>query len=412
MVIHSGNKDLLSSDGKWWLAEYGSGPVAGFLFFLVVNRGFSLQGSEAIQGLVFALIGYSLANTIINVKKELRDKRVISLRFNKLQAHTDTAFHQFAADLKTRLHVARIPEADLLDRIATSLRRSLHVRNTYVGIKNLTGSTSLNRARQVEETYEAFLSKDDTATWHDVVGVGDFLDGRFNKINPRPFSGQHTITLLHSHGPVLNFLLCGAEEAFFTEVYFGWINTAGSAVDVFYSEDPGLIRMFNNYFGLLATVEGRTTSIKNDSLETGSDRFLDVYVNRFKGDWIARDGSPSNSDARHRTYTALSINFDHDWKITGKLYGGDPTELQSTLKSKSCVLMENTMYYSFIREDKFGYEISSGIGSLSIAKETPELAGTYVETGNISSVSQHATKVIQPADKPLRSETPPPADHL
>jgi hypothetical protein len=402
MSNHTDNSPLLSSLRLGF--EYLTGPFLGLILFVVTNNGFVIT-NNSVAPLIWALVGYVVGQHVVNAFSDEARKRLANEQTKQISNLITGTSDAFRVEMLSIFKVSHVRDSEINERIAASLRTAYHVRNTYVASRHITG-TRTHFAAGIVEHYEIILAKDKNSSWQDIVGVGELLDGRFERINQSgkmDLKGSHEIYLINTHVPVLNFLLCGPRESEFTEVYFGWVRNTTTDVDVFYSRDERLISMFNNYFESLKRTKDRIIQIPFSYTDKPSERFNRSIPNRLCGTWLSVSGSvktmspanatPNADKGELATYAIINISYDEDWHATGRIYSYPDHKFKYNFKTDMCVLSENTIYYTYTNRNTFGRRESQGIGQYSIAQDSDALSGFYVRAGSNKSASLRAKKV-------------------
>ncbi len=275
-----------------------------------------------------------------------------------------------------------------MSRIESSLRSAHHVRNTYVGISDLTGHGT-PQGNRILQLYADVLSRDKAASWYDVVGIKELFERRFVDINPdnkARFLGTHVLHVIDTHAPILNFILIGQKDAPLSEVYFGWIVGPNADTERFYSHDTRLIRMFENYFESLRSARNVVARLDIPYRDAPENRFLRSASHRWRGTWLSISGyvkalpeanSPANRlNYEVSEYALVQIDYDYDWKVTGDIYELSG-QRKYTFESEMCSIVENSLYYKFYNKSRYGETQSEGLGSYSLADDENSLMGHY-----------------------------------
>ena len=402
MNEHGNNSSLLSLIK--WLALHIAGPLLGLILFFIGNKGFEIT-NDSIFALILALIGYVIGQHVVNGFEDHERRQLISSQMDGLRSEIHKTSDAFRREMRSLFKVVHIRDSEVNEQIASSLRTAYHVKNTYVGSKEITG-VKTHRSAGIIEHYGIILSKDRNATWQEIAGVGEFLDGRFAEINPdgaMQFRGTHEIFLIDTHVPVLNFLLCGPEESQFTEVYFGWVKNMTNDVDVFFSRDERLISMFNNYFDALKRTKDRVVSIPVSYTDKSSERFSKSTANRLRGTWISISGAvkavapsgekPDPNKGELATYAVIDISYADDWRVQGRTYSYPTHELIYIFDTEMCVVYGNTIFYTYKNSNTYHRVESHGIGLYSLASDHDLLSGSYVKSGSNKSAMLRAKKI-------------------
>lgn len=401
-----------------FLLTYASGPLLGLLAFVYVNRGLEIR-EDSIAPLVWALIAYAVAQHVISaLDAEIGGGSMRQQLSGIRQEIFDTA-ERFRIDLQGRSRVSRVLPDEFDNRLTYSLRRALHVKNTYIGLSDTNGVSS-QKHDQICEYYNIILSKLDS-TWEDLVGVGDFFDGRFEQLNSEcelPFIGKHHIHIINTDTPVLNFLLIGGGGEGFSEVYFGWLPTSTNDAPMFYCNDPNIVSMFESYFNSLK--QGRDAiPLAVVSYDLAPDkRFSKSYIYRLRGRWLSLSGAVSQIPAqgsglrgdagKHelKSYAIISIIYNKEWKIRGRVYRATDGRFLYSFNSVACLLIGNSLYYRYHNYGEFDHLEAQGIGIYSLGvtedvlhgyyvKETPHLLGGARGDGSGKAAPLRAVKIAE-----------------
>jgi hypothetical protein len=295
--------------------------------------------------------------------------------------------------------VTSLDDDEANDLLGRSFAKSHAIRNTFIGMRGLYGGDS-----SIDDTvinyYRRVLSKKGSV-WEDIVGVGDYFDGRFAAIwdDRKSLRGEHRISVLASNTPILNFILCGPRNKEFTEVYFGWIRAP--SLEIFYSKDLRVIRMFDKYFDMLssrpariidndfvnyATIEAsQEASHKNGALESlfrrfsrpksneaisseGYDEF--PWIEAMFGKWISIEGKVDEAE-KIQEYTIIHITCSEEIRISGESFDIN-NKGKSSFKSNSVSILDRAIMYRY----KLG--AAEGIGIYKLDTRNNCIRGYFV----------------------------------
>jgi hypothetical protein len=231
--------------------------------------------------------------------------------------------------------------------------------------------------------YEAFLSQSADVSWHDVVGIADFLDGRFHSIFPTPprtplgapiLLGVHRLNILSNNLPVVNFLLSAPRDSNYSELYFGWISNQNEIVQVFYTTDTRLIEIFVQYFNQL-TESRATTTVINYNMPP-ANRFSSLSIEKLLGTWISVSRATASRGYGRliSDHAIMTISYSDTWHVKGILHVEG--KFRGDIISDACVLIHNTLYckYRVFLDDR---AIESGVASYAVGSSLDTLTGMY-----------------------------------
>lgn len=362
-----------------WLLTYFSGPIFGFILYIFENNGLSIKNKDPAP-LLFALIGYVIGQHIIQALEDIKIKRFQSGIMTKV----DTKAVEICDYMLRLFRVSHVPDSEVINAIAASLSKAYHVKNTYVGISKLTG-VHTHRAQGLAHNYEMFLSKDKGTEWEDVVGVAELLDGRYEEIGMdkgAELKGTHNVYMITTQTPVLNFILLGPKDAEFNEVYFGWVTNMSNIVDVFYSQDRGLILMFNNYFEALKRAKVQHVSFSYK--EKPGDRFVRSVAHTLSGTWVSVGIMGGRFEAANQkeptSYEVITIKYEEEWCIEGKTYSYPAHKLLARFESETCTVKDGILYYAWINNDLVTSAKSTMVGCYTIIEGDNSLSGYGART--------------------------------
>lgn len=361
-----------------------SGPIAAFLVLGATSKGFA---SVDVKELMWALIAYVFGEHFARIYDGYAELSKRSSELDRIDQRITAAHSMVLSTFERSFRITRVPESRFVDQMHISAKLAYHVKNTYVGISEITGIAT-KRGQSVISYYRNVLAKGENTSWQDIVGVGDLLDGRFSQLDAvrADILGAHDVYILSTHAPVLNFVMLGGEDGQFSEVYFGWVKGSAHDFDMFHSRDKQLIRMFDAYFESMRSRQPRVSHLPLNYGLAELERLSRSTPHRLRGRWLSI-GGPANSltkDDRLGTppsfrlwkYSIVSIDYVGEWKIAGHIYHTDGRQV-GLFESETCVMVNNSLYYKFKTEDEFGLIRSSGIGAYNLSSGADRLRGYY-----------------------------------
>ena len=269
-------------------------------------------------------------------------------------------------------------------QLAKSLSEAATVNNTYVGLFEETGS-SKSRGAEVGQLYKTLLLRKDTK-WDDIVGVGDFLDGRYDKLVQSldtKCRGVLTVTVINTHAPILNFIMCSPASATRPdEVYFGWVADHGST-EIFYSNHATVISLFETYYRLLKTRSLIVDDTQPIDFKAESGQFPSSNAKRFRGDWVTIEGRGLIQAGQQvvpsvEKYTILKIGYNRDWWVRGETRSLDGKGSIEQFHSIMCVVIGRRLYFSYkIGADVAPTDEPDGIATYTFDSSGKGLIGKF-----------------------------------
>ncbi len=350
------------------------GPALGlisFLVYTVINNSETINYPFAITiGLAITVIVNIPAN-VLSLKEFQEDSKKETIdALNVVNEKIDTearSFREWSAYLqKNRFKIEQIGYSDLNKRIDSSIMNADLIKNTYVNLYKVSGV----RTSDGEATvcwYNKFLNMGSEVKWIDIVGVQDFLDGRYFSILPEPKEGYgtHEIHIISDSLPIINFMIF-MKDGIPTEVYFGWLMDNSSLGDVYHSVDQRMISMFERYFDLLNEFEKDGLIV--DHSKEPLDRFKNLVVDKVRGTWFSV--STSNSIKNPSDYSKFSIIkiFVHNgrWVVSGTVYERRSRKIIHEIRSVFASVFEDGIFYQFERTNADGGSVVRGHGTYRI----------------------------------------------
>lgn len=387
MTSHSNSKTLIQK-----LILYATGPLFGIATLIITNGGIQVNNST-ITPLIWALIAYMAGEHIVRIYDDHDNMSVIE----SLNKKIDETALGFRKEISKQLKVSLIDSDDFEKKMENCLNDAFHVKNTFIGIKDITG-VNTPRGDRIISSYKKVLSKENSS-WEDLMGVGDLLDGRTELMLSNygnDINGDYRPFVVSTHSPVMNFILIGPRGPKKSDVFFGWIQNSSTEVDMFHSRDERIIAMFENYFeSLKGMPQNRVEQIKIDPSKKGTDISNQSPYHRIRGRWISISGSDKVTDKDVRTYSIIKFEYHGSWKVVGSVYNVDDSRVPKySIESDMCILVGNTLYYTYRNMDQFGQFQSSGIGVYNIAKNRDLLRGYYV----VRETNSHPLRAMKLAD--------------
>jgi hypothetical protein len=353
------------------------GPGLAVVSFRVSNGSWSFPGIQP-ETLIWSMIAYVVGEHLSRlIETALNRKRFIDSHDSTCDLIRATS-KNFEAYVGSLGKVSYVDDDEFGRRTAESIRSASHVRNAYIGLKDVSGSKT-QRQDLILGYYQQVLDKGVGTTWQDVVGIGELLDGRYEELHRRigrKTPGSHQLFVLTSQAPVINFMLLAPAGGQFQEVYFGWVRNTSSEIDRFYSSDHRIVSMFLNYFESLTKAKDRVVELTLDYGVKEGRLFATSIFHRIAGHWL----SVSDGNASARNYATITIEYDDEWGISGEVFNVATSRLLYRFRSEMCLIVKNSLYFRYEDIDQFGDPISSGIGMYAVGEMESTLVGYYTRS--------------------------------
>lgn len=289
-----------------------------------------------------------------------------------------TKFREWNANLlSSRYRIAQVDPSELNHRITIALKESTLVKNTYVNLHQITGASTVD-GKDVSRWYQEFLDRGARLKWIDVTGVGDFLDGRYHRINlaASAIDATHELNIISDSLPIINFMIIEKPRAS-ADVFFGWLQDDSAQSTVYHSDDPRIGTLFANYFNLLCSYR-KASVTKVDYSLVASDRFGGLAIENIRGIWLSVSANKSITNASQYTkYSIIKIGFvNGEWKVDGVVYERANLRPVQNIKSVSASVLENGIFYQFERAEPDGRHSVKGHGTYVILPTMPLFPST------------------------------------
>lgn len=373
-----------------------SGPLLGVGVFVLINRGFMVR-DETVVALVWSIFAYVICQHFVQFVTEEETSAEIRREIAGVRSEIVSTSEAFKNDLGSQSRIGLVTNEEFDNKLSYAIASAHHVKNTYVGIRDITGSKTL-RGKRVLEYYKSVLTKEESS-WEDLMGVGEFLDGRVAHVYEcvgEEMRGEYRQSVFSTHAPIFNFILMGPKGPRMTDVFFGWVKAASTEIDMFHSKDPRVILMFENYFSSLKAVVNRIAEFP-PSFDRSLDHIDRSSYCKFQGTWLSVSGSPDIKPGSVHRYSIMEFRYTDDWHISGTVFSRADQKMQYSIESDFCILIDNVLYYRYHNFDEYGKISSFGIGAYALSGGEDRLKGYYV----IKDRTLATLKAIKIPDQPF-----------
>ena len=159
---------------------------------------------------------------------------------------TSNDFKKYIDDNKNSLFRIRRLSGQAIDAaVEGRLTTASICRNTLV---NVAKDISLIQETATVSQIKRFLENEDKK-WIDVTTVRDMQYGRYERLRGTAFGrgSSFDVALIESSSMIPNFLIIEDVERA-TDVFFGWIPDEDGRIEVFWTQHPSLLGLFQRYY--------------------------------------------------------------------------------------------------------------------------------------------------------------------
>ena len=288
-----------------------SGPLLGVVIFVIINRGFMVK-DDSVVALIWSIFAYVICQHFVQFVTEEETSAALTREINSVREEIINTSEAFKNDLSSQSRIGLVTNEDFDSKLSYAIASAHHVKNTYVGIRDITGSKT-PRGKRVLEYYRTVLAKEESS-WEDLMGVGEFLDGRVRHVYDclgDDLKGEYRQSVFSTHAPIFNFILMGPKGPKMTDVFFGWVRSTSTEIDMFHSKDPRIILMFETYFSSLKGVVNRVSEFP-PTIDRTLDHIDRSSYHRFQGTWLSVSGSPEIKPGSVHRYSVMDFTYTDD----------------------------------------------------------------------------------------------------
>ena len=166
---------------------------------------------------------------------------------DKLDDHTskfDVIFRKAVSNANLKERVTLIgTSSEAFEYIERDAARATTVLNTYLAVRD----QSSQKTDDIKRVYKAFFSNNRAQCWHDLVGLPDLFNKRYDTLDiPEEENGYIQIKLLRHSAPIVNFIQFEINGK--TKTYFGWVGFNKSENKIYVTEDSELNELFTSHY--------------------------------------------------------------------------------------------------------------------------------------------------------------------
>lgn len=287
----------------------------------------------------------------------------------------DELRNEFISRLSSGIRVKKISSREADAIISKSFSMADKVQNTFINIHDLYADGT-QRNNFAIELYKSFLGRSDKNKWYDITTYYDLYSGRFAEVSEQVRSGCHKIHVCDANIDFLNFTILEAGGEL-REMFFGWNKNSRSQLDIFYTDDRELMKMFADYFRKLQAMSLETIDVDYGS---SSNAVLSASQTvKLIGTWVSITPISNASLARdYEFYSVIKIETSRrSWNVTIEIRSVKDNRLNSIVNSAHASLLQSRLDFYGDRKYVRNEERIETSGSLYYDKHTDRLKGAY-----------------------------------
>lgn len=294
---------------------------------------------------------YRLLNSIISSALLTITILIIFIRKSRNDDARSDVLLKRIADIQSTVTVSSGVECINYSRfinedIEEKIGRARTVKNTFISFSKRRTNIEV-RNEKIIDVYERFFTGKGKI-WIDLVGINELFSGRHEAIfsrfrkskrfrrSPGP---SHTIHVVPSKFPMINYIIIYYDDDTDCEVVFGWIyDDESEGADVFRTRNPEIVSLFERHFRLLRSYSHKPPVVlRYTDQERPEKQFQNLDIIDREGLWFVVGGrwtsdhskqcecnSGNNYKFSVEALSLLMMQFgDHDIEIGETILWGD-----------------------------------------------------------------------------------------
>lgn len=368
------------------------GPIVGVAAAFIYFNNFdepNLATGYTISALIAILFHTGFTTILINQRMDDVDKSISE----KIDATEARFIEKQEAIMKESFRVKSLTSSEAMDSLDISLQGAETVKNTYVNLSKAHGKNSQFEDRILSH-YRSALTTSPGRKWLDITTHADSYDGRYDRIIlPSDCLGLHRVYIVDSQTEIMNFLLIEKNGNPY-EVYFGWIMGNTDQMEIFRSNEPALLDLFENYFRNIrdSAIEYVDVSYSNDEVR------LPSKSRQLVGCWLSVSVAKNIRVPKDfQRYSIMKISIpEGKWKVELIVYRliNGIYEKEAKIESNIAQVYEGSIFFEYLKKDIMGFGIGEGFSNYRITQISSDIMfGQYMRPGSKTLAKSFATKI-------------------